>query len=73
MGSLWGFRTICGALGQFLEQFCGALGQLFALQGETPGLGKVQGLVGLLSLKKGGEQRKGEQRIGDVVTTRHLC
>lgn len=32
---------------------CGALGQRFTVWGEMLGLGKVQALVGLLSLEKG--------------------
>lgn len=51
---------------------CGNLGQPFAAWGETAGLGKVQALVGLLSLKRGCKSGR-EQGVGDVAITTHLC
>lgn len=55
----------------FME-VCGALGQPSALQGETAVLGKVQVLVGLLSLKKDDDCGRGEQGVGDGAIATHL-
>lgn len=60
--------AVCEASGQFVGlwgSFWGSLwgfGAALCTAGETLGLGKVQAFVGLLSLKKGSEQRRARDR-----------